>query len=593
MNVLWLIKLFVIYYLVRSMKNYYKIRVGLAQMNPVMGDMPKNRAKILELIERGESENCDFILFPEMAVTGYPVQDLIFVHNFVDNNLQIIDQIKDHVKNSVVIIGCITKNSASESSLTPFHNSAAIIFPGGQVKYVHKHLLPNYDVFDEKRYFAPSNKFEVFDFHGVKFGVEICEDLWDEQYDTNVTSNIRRLGANCIFNINASPYYVGKPEIREKVIQKHVKSESIPLVYLNMVGGQDEITFDGRSVVYDHAGTPIARLPAFQEDFEAVEMTVPVEEHLRELEDRKIEEYAPQNAYPLKVDQNADIYDALALNLRDYYEKVGIFNKIVVGLSGGIDSAFTAVIACKAVGPENVVGVLMPSRFSSGHSVDDAKALCKNLGMKYHIVPIKQMHQAAEKVLWDQFNVEKFDIADENLQSRLRGVILMYYSNKFDALLVSTGNKSEIAVGYCTLYGDTNGGKNVPGDLFKVDIYRLAKWLNREHREATGGLIFPENTIEKAPSAELRENQTDQDSLPPYEVLDAVLLEFIENDKSFAEIIEMGFDEKTVRRIERLYYSAEFKRAQMAQTIKLTKKGFGIGRRLPILNKYHIKRDKI
>ncbi|MHA1339142.1 MAG: NAD+ synthase [Promethearchaeota archaeon] len=584
---------------------YYKIKVGLAQINPTVGDLPGNRDKIIKYIEMGEKQNCDFIIFPELAVTGYPLQDLIFIHDFVDKNLEVIHQIKEHVKKSIVIVGCITKVQSNEQekyaekgeqnhSLTPFYNSAAIIYPNHQIHYVHKHLLPNYDVFDEKRYFSFSKDFEIFNFKGLKFSVEICEDLWDTQYQLKVTDELYNRGAQIIFNINASPYYIEKPKMREEIVKKHVLDRKIPLIYLNMVGGQDEITFDGRSMAYDFKGNAIARLPSFEEIFQPIEIAVPSKNEISELHDRLVgPEGLESKKIPSKINDIEEIYKALVLNLRDYFEKVGVFKKIVVGLSGGIDSSLTAAIACRAIGPENVIGILMPSRYSSDHSVNDAIQLCKNLGMQYFIVPIKKIHEIFEKELWSAFNINKFSLADENLQARIRGVILMYYSNKFSALLVSTGNKSEIATGYCTLYGDTNGGKNVPGDLYKMDVYALANWINEQSRKQGKGEIIPQNCIDKPPSAELRPNQKDQDSLPPYDYLDKILIEFIENDRSFEEIIKMGFDEQTVRKVEKMYYAAEFKRSQMAQTIKVRKKSFGIGRRIPIVNKYHITRSKI
>lgn len=573
---------------------YYKIRIGLAQINPTLGDFVYNKNKIIEFIKLAENSNCDFILFPEMAITGYPVRDLIFIHDFVDNNIKILNQIKESVTKTIAVVGCITKVHNLVTPLTPFFNSAAVIYPNKEIEFVHKHLLPNYDVFDEKRYFLPSDEFRIFDFKGLKIGIEICEDLWDEQYTTKVTKNLRDLGANCILNINASPYYIEKPQIREQLIQNHVKREKIPLVYLNMVGGQDEITFDGRSLVYDDQGHAILRMSAFQEEFSIVDLPVPCSEEISDLNDRLVEpSKLSQKSISLILNEPEEMFNALVLNLRDYFRKVGVFKKIVLGLSGGIDSSFTAVVACTAVGPENVIGLLMPSRYSSDHSITDAEQLCRNLGMKYIIVPIKPMHEIFEKQLWDAFSVKKFDLADENLQSRLRGVILMYYSNKFDALLLSTGNKSEIATGYCTLYGDTNGGKNVPGDLYKEDIYRISNWINEKSQKEGKGKIIPQNCIDKVPSAELKENQKDQDTLPPYELLDKILIEFIENERSVPEIISMGFDKAVVERVEKMYYNAEFKRAQLSQTIKIRKKGFGIGRRIPVMNKYHLKKEFI
>jgi len=591
----------------KSSKNYYsmrkttmvhyKVRVGLAQINPVMGDLPTNRDMIINYIKKAEEHHCDITLFPEMAITGYPVQDLVYKQDFVENNLKVIDQIKPHVRDSIAVIGCITNAEKSKKTTVPFYNSAAVIYPDGNIKYIHKHLLPNYDVFDEKRYFNSSPYFPLIKLDQLRIGLEICEDLWDKQYSVKVSKELKKRGANCIFIINASPYYIEKPQIREALVKQDANKLKMPLVYLNIVGGQDEIVFDGRSFVVDHYGRTIFRMHAFEEEFSYFDLPVPVKEKYESTSLQIIED--PKKIYKtnyLRVNTNEEIFKALVLNLRDYYYKTGIFKKIVLGLSGGIDSSFTAVIACHAVGPENVMGVLMPSRFSSEHSVGDAIQLCKNLGMKYIEVPIKKIHDIYESEVRTYYEVEEFSVADENLQSRIRGVLLMYYSNKFDALLVSTGNKSEIAVGYCTLYGDTNGGKNVPGDLYKVQIYELAEWINKNIKpvkNSGSNQVIPQNSIDKPPSAELKPNQTDQDTLPPYEVLDAILYEMIENQKSIRGIIKMGFDPEVVRNVERLYHTSEYKRAQLAQTIKITKKSFGTGYRFPVVNKYHLTRHNI
>ncbi|TFG17387.1 MAG: NAD+ synthase [Promethearchaeota archaeon] len=577
---------------------YYHLRVGLAQMNSVLGDFPENRDKIIQFIKKAEENRCDIVLFPEMAITGYPVQDLVYKQDFVENNLKIIDQLKPYVRNVIAVIGCITKVEKSKNKTTaPFYNSAAVLYPNGTTKYIHKHLLPNYDVFDEKRYFNEYKHFPLIKFEQLRIGLEICEDLWDKQYSVKVSKELKKRGANAIFIINASPYYIEKPKIREGLVKLDAKKYKIPFVYLNTVGGQDEIVYDGRSFVVDDSGRTIHRLKAFEEDFICFSLPIPVKEKFERTSLELIKN--PKDLYKtdyLRIDTNEEIFKALVLNLRDYYYKTGIFKKIVLGLSGGIDSSFTAVIACHAVGPENVVGILMPSKFSSDHSVADAIQLCKNLGMEYIEVPIKKIHNVLDEEVREHYQVEEFSVADENLQSRIRGVLLMYYSNKFDALLVSTGNKSEIAVGYCTLYGDTNGGKNVPGDLYKVQIYEVADWINKNikpTKSSNSKQLIPQNCIDKPPSAELKPNQTDQDSLPPYKILDAILYEMIENQKSIRSIIKMGYDAELVKRIEKLYHASEYKRAQLAQTIKITKKSFGLGYRFPIINRYHTTRQNI
>ena len=579
-------------------KTYYKLKIGLSQINPILGDLPSNRDKIIQYIKKAEENHCDIVLFPEMAITGYPVQDLVFKQDFVENNLKIIDQIKPYVRNTIAVIGCITKaDKGRKKSAAPFHNSAAVLYPDGHTQYIHKHLLPNYDVFNESRYFRSSRYFPLVKIDRLKIGISICEDLWDSQYSVKVTKELKKRGANCIFTINASPFFIEKPKIREGLVKLDAKKHRIPFCYLNVVGGQDEIVYDGRSFIVDDSGRTIHRLKAFEEDFSCFSLPIPVKEKFESTSLELIE--SPKELYKttyLRIDTNEEIFKALVLNLRDYYYKTGIFKKIVLGLSGGIDSTFTAVIACHAVGPENVVGILMPSKFSSDHSVADAIQLCKNLGMKYIEVPITKVHSAMDLEVREHYEVEEFSVADENLQSRIRGVLLMYYSNRFDALLVSTGNKSEIAVGYCTLYGDTNGGKNVPGDLYKVQIYEVVDWINKNikpTKSSKSKQLIPQNCIDKPPSAELKPNQTDQDSLPPYKILDAILYEMIENQKSIRGIIKMGFDADVVRRIEKLYHASEYKRAQLVQTIKLTKKSFGLGYRFPIINRYHTTRQNI
>ncbi|MBN2156172.1 MAG: NAD+ synthase [Candidatus Lokiarchaeota archaeon] len=576
---------------------YYNIRVGLAQINPTLGDLPANRDKIITFIEKAEELLCDVVLFPEMAITGYPVQDLVYKQDFVDNNLKVLEQIKTRIRKCIAVVGCVTKAGTEKRSTAPFHNSAAILYPDGHTQYIHKHLLPNYDVFDEKRYFKPSRQFPLIKIDQLRIGLEICEDLWDKQYSVKVTKELKKRGANSVFIINASPYYIEKPKIREALVKQDAKKHKVPFAYLNMVGGQDEIVYDGRSFIVDDSGRTIHRMPSFKEEFNYFDLPIPVKEKFVKTSLKLTD--SPKTIYKsryLRIDTNEEIFKALTMNLRDYYNKTGIFKKIVLGLSGGIDSSFTAVIACHAIGPKNVVGIIMPSRYSSEHSVADAVQLCKNLGMQYIEVPISKIHTIYEAEVREHFEVEEFSVADENLQSRIRGVLLMYYSNKFDALLVSTGNKSEIAVGYCTLYGDTNGGKNIPGDLYKVQIYEIARWINENIKpvgQSKNEKVIPQNTIEKPPSAELRPNQTDQDSLPPYETLDAILYEMIENQQSIRGIIKMGFDPDIVRKVERMYHASEYKRAQLAQTIKITRKAFGTGYRWPVINKYHLTKDQI
>lgn len=545
------------------------IKIGIAQINTIVGDISGNAQKIKELIAQAKEQQIELLIFPEMALTGYPIRDLIFRSQLIDQAMNILSEIALETQDIAVILGTVTPADKEQFPLTPFYNTAAVLQDGHVVMLCHKRLLPNYDIFDERRYFAPGDTFNPFFFKDVAIGIEICEDLWDDPYPMKVTKELKANGAQFLVNINASPYFIGKPELRDKVIAAHVRNYNIPVIYVNLVGGQDEVVFDGRSLIFDEQGRAVFRGAAFKEGLFAIDFD---REHLNDLPE-----------VPLIVDLNKDLFDALVLNLRDYYTKTGAFKGIVLGISGGVDSTFTTVIACEAIGAENITGILMPSKFSSDHSVNDALELCENLGCQHLIVPIKHVHQCYDQTIADALGPLPFNIADENIQARIRGALLMYYSNKFDYLLVSTGNKSEIAVGYCTLYGDTCGGKNVPGDLYKEQIYSLCEWYNTQR-----GNLIPEHILIKAPSAELRPNQKDTDSLPPFPVLDAILAELVENDLDADAIIAKGIaDTETVKNVERLYLTAEYKRAQLVQTIKISPRAFGIGRRMPITNKYH------
>ncbi len=547
-------------------------KIGIAQINTIVGAISGNVEKIKETIKRAQKQDVDLLIFPEMAITGYPIRDLIFRSQFQDQVTRGIEEIARVCQGITCIVGTVTPADKEKFPLTPFYNSAALLQEGQMQALIHKRLLPNYDIFDERRYFAPGEDFTPVDLKGVPVGIEVCEDLWDEIYPMKVTQQLKQNGAKFLVNINASPYYIGKPELREQVIASHAKANDIPIIYVNLIGGQDEVVFDGRSMIFDGKGRAVFRVPAFEEGLYTFNFDWTQLQHLPEV--------------PLKVDLSGDLFKALVLNLRDYYTKTGTFKGIVLGVSGGVDSSFTAAVACEAIGGDKVTGILMPSRFSSENSIKDATQLCKNLGCKSIIMPIKHVHSCYEQTIADSLGVLPFDVADENLQARIRGSLLMYYSNKYNHLLVSTGNKSEIAVGYCTLYGDTCGGKNVPGDLYKEQIYALCEYYNK----MKGKEIVPHNVLVKAPSAELRANQKDTDSLPPFPELDAILIEMVENNLDADAIQAKNISDKsTIKRVEHLYLTAEYKRAQLVQTIKISPKAFGIGRRMPIINKYRTK----
>ncbi|HME55898.1 MAG TPA: NAD+ synthase [Candidatus Lokiarchaeia archaeon] len=538
------------------------MNIGIAQINPKVGDIKGNANKIADYITKARDSGIDMLLFPEQCIAGYPVQDLMFVSGFVDQNLQALESIVQQTSGLTIIIGFIDKH---ESRPDKYYNAAAVISDGQLVKIIHKQLLPVYDVFNEARYFCIGPPSEIVDINGLKAGVIICEDLWDTDYEMKPASDLANKGAEIILSINASPYYKAKIPVREKVAAAKIAEINIPIVYANIVGGQDEITFDGSSFAMDGNGELVFRAPAFQEGLFNIEMG----------ENCKIPPQAIADVMP----ESEEMFNALALNMRDYFEKMGAFKKVVIGLSGGIDSSFTTVVAARALSPDKVLCVYMPTRFNSDESYECAKKLCDNLGIEMQVFPIESIFNQFESDFELAFPSWEFTIADENVQARIRGIILMYYSNKLNYLLVSTGNKSEIAVGFSTLYGDTCGGKNVPGDLFKTEIYKICReYINKDDE------VIPTFVLERPPSPELREQQKTTDTLPPYSQLDLILEPMIEEQKSVDDIVAMGFDEALVKRVQTMVRIAEFKRAQLVQTIKVTPKAFGIGRRMPVVN---------
>ncbi len=544
------------------MKN---LKVVLGQINPIVGDIEYNTDKIISIIKT--NKDADLIVFPEMALVGYPLMDHMHDSLIKKRNLEAIKKIKNIETEATVVLGTYTEPEALEGKIERFYNSALIIENKKIKACVNKRLLPNYDVFDERRYFSFDNEYNPIEIKGCKVGILICEDIWDENYDVKVARNLVSNGAEILIVINASPFHINKFQLRKDLVKKKSKILFVPIIYVNMVGGLDEIVYDGQSFITNNFGQIVFRAKAFNEDICRVVLNV--------------RDFKKINEADYKVDWREDVVNALKLNLCDYYFKSGIFKSVVLGLSGGVDSAFTAYICAQALGSDKVNAIMMPTRFTSEESIILARKFCDNLNIKYIIHPIDTLFRTYKENLEEILEKQSFDIADENLQARIRANVLMYYSNKFNWLLVSTGNKSEIAVGYCTLYGDTCGGKNIPGDLLKIQIYEICNWINRDNE------IIPKGIIERPPTAELRQNQKDSDSLPPYDELDLILEEIFENGISleFENLKKKGFDKEIVNKVVNLYLNSEYKRRQLVQTIKVSESAFGIGRRYPVLKK--------
>lgn len=559
------------------------MKIALAQINPTVGDISGNCRKIIDFANRARDAGAQVVVFPELAVVGYPPKDLLLKPQFVEENIRALETIAAETRGIEVIVGYAAKNEQPVGR--PLHNAVAVLKDGGVSSVHFKTLLPTYDVFDESRYFEPgpaSERNQLVHIGDLPVGLSICEDLWNDErliarrlYHQNPIEDLSAAGAQIMINASASPFVVGKHDFRLQLFGAQAKRFGRPLVYVNQVGGNDELVFDGNSCVLDGAGNVIAQAKDFVEDL----LIVDLDEKKGAATDRTSHgRDARVTTYATGVES---IYRALVLGLQDYVRKCG-FKSVVLGLSGGIDSALTAAIAVAALGKDQVVGVAMPSRFSSDHSVNDARELAHNLGIAFHIIPIKDVHDSYEKTLAEVFAGRAPDVAEENLQARVRGAILMAISNKFNHLLLTTGNKSEIAVGYCTLYGDMCGGLAVISDVPKTTVWELSRWINQDAKRE----IIPKSSIEKVPSAELRPNQTDQDSLPAYEVLDAILFRYVEEEKGAAEIIADGFDPATVMRVIKLIDRSEYKRRQAAPGLKVTSRAFGFGRRMPIAQNY-------
>ena len=542
------------------------MKIALAQINTTVGDLVGNEAKILAAYQRGVEAGVDLVIFPELATTGYPPRDLLLRRHFIQQNLEVLNRLAAATGRTGLLVGFVGENEQGVGREA--RNSTALLQDGRIVAIRSKTLLPTYDVFDEDRYFEPATENAPVEFMGRRVGLTICEDAWNDEgfwderrYRRNPPAELVAAGATILFNNSASPWHLGKNETRREMLAQLAAKTKCPVVYCNLVGGNDELVFDGGSMAFNGSGQLIAHGKLFEEDFVVFDLD------------------AGQPVISPDVGDEERVYRALVLGLRDYLHKCG-FKSAVLGLSGGIDSALTAVIAVDALGKENVRGVSLPSQFSSQGSLDDARLLAANLGIRYDVIPIQLPFEAVKGQLAGVFQGLKEDVAEENIQARLRGVILMAMSNKFGSLLLTTGNKSEMAVGYCTLYGDMNGGLAVISDVPKMMVYRVSNWINREHE------IIPAASITKAPSAELRPDQKDQDSLPPYEILDAILEEYVVNLKPTREIIAQGFDEATVKRVVRLIDVTEYKRRQAAPGLKVTSKAFGVGRRIPVAQRY-------
>jgi NAD+ synthase (glutamine-hydrolysing) len=551
------------------------MKIALAQLNPTIGDLKGNAHQILETAHQVASQGVKLLLTPELSLCGYPPRDLLLNANFIAEMERSLQQLaRDLPPDLYVSIGLATANpDAASTGAKPLFNSIAILANGAIQNIFHKRLLPTYDVFDENRYFAPGSKANYFVLDGIKIGVTVCEDLWNDEdfwgkrsYLVNPIAELAAENIDLSINLSASPYSLGKQQIRSAMLKHSAVKYDRAVLYVNQVGANDDLIFDGCSLGFDRAGELVCRGTAFDRDLIIVEF----DEVTKDLKPAKIQ---PQPDCP-----DAEIWQALVLGVRDYIHKCG-FQKVILGLSGGIDSALVAAIAAEALGAANVLGVLMPSTYSSSHSVTDAISVAANLGIKTETIPIGDLMQGFDRTLESQFKGTEFGIAEENIQSRIRGTLLMSMSNKFGYLLLSTGNKSEMAVGYCTLYGDMNGGLAVIADVPKMRVYSLCNWLNRKRE------IIPTNIITKPPSAELKPGQIDQDSLPPYEILDEILDAIVCEHQSPHQIIDRGFDPQVVARIARLVKIAEFKRRQAPPGLKITDRAFGTGWRMPIAAK--------
>ena len=600
-------------------------RLALAQINLTVGDLPGNTARMLECLHQARESGADLVAFPELATTGYPPEDLLFKKSFIEANVAAMEQVIAESRGIIVVLGYVRPllnlppQEGNEKG-GGIANSAAVGYDGRLIDTYDKIFLPNYGVFDEERYFVKGSVCPVYEIGGVRIGVNVCEDIW---FAVGPSSVQRQAGAELIVNINASPFHAGKSAYRRhSIVGSRAAENGLFVAYLNTVGGQDELVFDGNSIICDPGGQVVARGPAFREamiladiDVDAVPLLSEIpspsgggsgwgRSSLEAVGSPKLiripspPEGGPGRACPAQrqplppvedggeVEEIEEIYRALVMGTRDYLIKTG-FSKAIIGLSGGIDSALTAVVAADALGPENVLGITMPSRYSSQGSVGDSAELARNLGIEFWEIPIELAHTAFTGMLEERFAGTAPNVAEENVQARIRGNVLMTVSNKFGWIVLTTGNKSEMAMGYATLYGDMAGGFAVLKDVHKLTVYALSRWRNQHGKLfASNDDVIPQAIIDKPPSAELREGQLDEDSLPPYDILDPVIQAYVEDDCSFADMVDMGFDPAVVRQVITAVDRNEYKRRQAPPGVKITPRAFGRDRRLPIVNRY-------
>ncbi len=550
------------------------MKITLAQLNYHIGNFSANKEKIIHTILEAKERGSDLVIFSELTIPGYPPLDLLERKEFIDSCHHTVEEIAPHCRDIAAIVGSPSLNTAPEGK--NLYNSAFFLYNGRVMDIVHKTLLPTYDIFDEYRYFEPNSRFHTLSYQGKKIALTICEDLWDEQpiemefgksrlYTASPMQELAKEAPDFIVNIAASPFAYNRIAAKKEVFTRKAKNYGLPVFFVNQVGAQTELIFEGGSLVVNRRGEIVAEMKHFAE----------------EVRDFILEEAAEAPAIPVgdPDDYIPEIHEALVLGLKDFFGKMG-FTDAILGLSGGIDSAVSFVLAKEALGPDHVHALLLPSQFSSDHSVSDAEQLARNLGTPYHTLPIKTAYDAFEKLLHPYFKDLPFDVTEENLQARIRAVILMAFSNKFGYILLNTSNKSEAAVGYGTLYGDMSGGISVLGDIYKSDVYKLARYINREQE------IIPENILIKPPSAELAPGQKDSDSLPEYSTLDRILYHYIELQTPVEEIIEKGYDKETVLKTIRLVNNSEYKRYQAPPILRISSKAFGAGRRMPLVARY-------
>jgi len=572
------------------------MKIALVQINPIIGDFSYNSGKIISWANKAREKGCDLAVFSELALCGYPPQDLLERQSFLADHDKALQDLINGISGIGIICGHLEKHTGDNG--TPLHNSASVIEDGRILFTAQKRLLPTYDVFDEARYFEPGSHSKTYQYKGLNLGITVCEDIWNDKgsfpqklYATDPISDLvsgkQSEGGNIdlLINISASPFHVGKENIKQEIFTKVCRNNNVPLIYVNQVGGQDSLLFDGLSMAMDNRGNIIARAERFKEDM----IILDTDTWQGEVHGQQIQEVLDAGSTygePVSVFQEtAAVYDALVMGVRDYARKCG-FSKGVLGLSGGIDSAVTCAIACEALGEENILGVAMPSPYTSDQSIEDAKELAENLCCPFEIIAISSVFAAFKESLGNVFAAfennasRKIDITEQNLQARIRGNLLMALSNKEGSLLLSTGNKSEMAVGYCTLYGDMSGGLAIISDVPKLMVYQLAQYINRNKE------IIPKNIIERPPSAELAPNQLDQDDLPSYDILDAILKAYLEQNLSVGEIAALGFDRQVVQDVVRRIRINEYKRKQAPLGLKVSSKAFGYGRRYPTAQNY-------